>query len=186
MTGSAADVGGMASAPAVCAGPAGAGRPRLLRRQPDRGRGRRSHRGRLEPGRVPATSSSSRRNPTAVPGFVDVLAGRLGERRRLRVCGPLDDDGGRRLGAGSRIGDRIPGMRAGVRTGPARRPADTADRAGRAQQGSRPAHRRGAAGRAPRGSWSAWAAAPAPTAAADWSTSSAAWHAGRRRLAGSS
>ena len=26
------------------------------------------------------------------PGFVDVLAGRLGERRHLRVCGPLADD----------------------------------------------------------------------------------------------
>ncbi|MGH3634157.1 glycerate kinase family protein [Mycobacterium sp.] len=26
------------------------------------------------------------------PGFVEVLAGRLGEPRRLRVCGPLDDD----------------------------------------------------------------------------------------------
>jgi glycerate 2-kinase len=26
------------------------------------------------------------------PGFVDVLAGRLGERQRVQVCGPLDDD----------------------------------------------------------------------------------------------
>ncbi|MBV9723209.1 MAG: glycerate kinase [Mycobacterium sp.] len=26
------------------------------------------------------------------PGFVDVLASRFGERRRLKVCGPLDDD----------------------------------------------------------------------------------------------
>ena len=74
---------------------------------------------------------------------------------------------------------RLHRMRAGLRAGAARRSADRADRAGGAQQGSRPAHR----GRARRGcgarSWSGSAAAPAPTAAAAWSTRSAGWTAAR-------
>src|ERR1700722_7610111 len=40
-----------------------------------------------------------------------------------------------RVGAGPQLGDGIPGMRAGVRIGPPRWPADAANGAVRAQQG---------------------------------------------------
>ena len=101
------------------------------------------------------------------PGFVDVLAGRLGERRTLRVSGPLTAE----VDADWVFDDAAPRHRlhrvcAGLRVGAAGRTADRADRAGGTQQGSRTAHR----GRSRRpvraASWSGWAAAPAPTAAA--------------------
>ena len=88
------------------------------------------------------------------------------------------------MGAGRRIGDGISGMRAGLRIGPPRRPADAANGAvartaeESASSSPRPCRR------GPRGSWSAWAAAPAPTAAADWSTSWAVLRQARERLAG--
>ena len=72
------------------------------------------------------------------PGFVDVLAGRVGERRTLRVRGPLTDE----VDADWVFDDGRPAhgirrVRAGLRPGPAGRTADGRDGAGRAQQGSR-------------------------------------------------
>ena len=102
--------------------PARADRARLLRRQPDRGAGRR----RPSPtagGRArPADDLTLAPQSDGGPGFVDVLASRLGELRHARVSGPLDDDVDRRLGVRRRVGHRLHRVRAGMRPGAARRP----------------------------------------------------------------
>ncbi len=125
------------------AGNADAYRARQLRRHPDRGRGGRRHRGGLEPG---APRRSADRRP-AVRRWAGIRR-RAGEpgRGAAGSAGVRSTDRGRagRVGAGFVVGDRIPGMRAGVWIGPARRPADSCDCARGAQQGSRPVDRCGA------------------------------------------
>ena len=68
------------------------------------------------------------------PGFVEVLAGQLGETRRLRVSGPLDTPV-EAVVFDSAVEDRLPGVCAGLRPGLARRPAHAGNRAGGQQQG---------------------------------------------------
>jgi hypothetical protein len=113
------------------------------------------------------------------PGFVDVLASRLGERRRARVSGPLDATTDAQWVFDPR---RPPPTSSAQACGLAL--LRTADRRHRrwpptAAGWANWSMRRWPPVRA--GSPSAWAAAPAPTAAAGWSTPSAGW---RWRAAG--
>ena len=119
------------------------------------------------------------------PGFVDVLAGRLGEVRTQRVSGPLDAQvDARWVFDPTAPAHRLPRVRAGVRAGAARRAADRA----------RPRSRR-----TPAASASSWtppwprvraasssdsAAAAAPTAARGMIDALGGLAAARERLAG--
>jgi len=100
------------------------------------------------------------------PGFVDVLASRLGERRYLQVCGPLTDD-----------------VRADWVLDPQSATAylECAQACGLAALGGPPTPANSSPRlwrRAPPASSWAWAVPPAATAVGDWSRNSADWMSG--------